>query len=291
MPAPSDHAAHDPLLVAAHAAGDASGGDLARAAALLASCPDCARLHRDLRALPGALASAPVPARPRDFRLSPLQAESLRRPSGWRRLLAPLSGASSAAGPVAASLAALGVAGVLLGGGISLGAGGSATSDGAAGVPADASAAASSELAIDASGGLFTAGPGRPAGATSPDTSAQPSAAASSAPPAVPRDPSPRPTGLIDQSSAVAIARTSVAQSLAASPLLDADLGSFAKLGKSTGIVSAPSLAPDDLVWRIRLGYRGDVYGSGDDCLIDARTGRVIAVTVWFEIVDGAGPG
>ena len=180
MPAPSDHAAHDPLLVAAHAAGDASGGDLARAAALLASCPDCARLHRDLRALPGALASAPAPARPRDFRLSPLQAESLRRPSGWRRLLAPLSGARSAAGPVAASLAALGVAGVLLGGGISLGAGGSATS-------ALAPRAASSEAAAsngDATANFDTAssadpGAGVVSGAAGQQPSAAPSAAAS----------------------------------------------------------------------------------------------------------------
>ena len=125
MPAPSDHAAHDPLLVAAHAAGDASGDELGRAAALVATCPDCARLHRDLRALPLALASAPAPSRPRDYRLTAEQAASLRRPSGWRRLLAPLSGARSAAGPVAASLAALGLAGLLLGGGLNVGAGGS----------------------------------------------------------------------------------------------------------------------------------------------------------------------
>jgi len=123
------HAAHDPLLVAAHAAGDASGADLARAAALLASCPECARLHRDLRAIPLALASAPAPSRPRDFRLTAERAASLRRPSGWRRLLAPLSGARSAAGPLAASLAALGLAGLVLGGGLNIGfPGGSATS-------------------------------------------------------------------------------------------------------------------------------------------------------------------
>ncbi|MFN8630313.1 MAG: hypothetical protein U0838_08320 [Chloroflexota bacterium] len=159
MPVPSDHAAHDPLLVAAHAAGDASGADLARAAALVASCAECAALHRDLRALPRALASAPAPARPRDFRLTGADAAALARPSGWRRLLAPLSGARSASGPLAASLAALGVAGLLLGGGVNLNlAGSGATStSGLAPQAAATAGAASQELA--AGGSNFGAGP------------------------------------------------------------------------------------------------------------------------------------
>lgn len=114
------HAAHDALLVAAYAAGDATGDDLARAAELVASCEACARLHRDLRALAAALARTPAPARPRDFRLDAAQAARLARGSGWRRLLAPFSGRRSAAGPLAASLAALGMAGLLLGGGTGL---------------------------------------------------------------------------------------------------------------------------------------------------------------------------
>lgn len=136
QPRPDGHAGHDQLLVAAHAAGDAAGADLARAAALVASCPDCASLHRDLRAVATALATAPAPSRPRDFRLSPADAARLAAPSGWRRLLAPLSGA----GPVAASLAALGVAGVLLSG--TLGAG---ILGGAASAPADRAPAAGGE--------------------------------------------------------------------------------------------------------------------------------------------------
>ncbi|HEY5628214.1 MAG TPA: hypothetical protein VIR16_01775 [Candidatus Limnocylindrales bacterium] len=120
MPDPTAaHATHHELLIAAYAAGDATGAELEQAAALLSSCPECARLHRDLRALASALASAPAPARPRDFGITAAQAADLRRHRGWRRLLAPLAGARSAAGPVAASLAALGVAGLLLSGGLS----------------------------------------------------------------------------------------------------------------------------------------------------------------------------
>ncbi|HEY4752639.1 MAG TPA: hypothetical protein VIH37_05090, partial [Candidatus Limnocylindrales bacterium] len=114
-----DHAAHDDhdrLLIAAHAAGDATGADLARASELVATCPECARLHRDLRALSSAMAATPAPSRPRDFRIDAGQAEALRRPTGWRRILAPFAGARSAAGPLAASLATLGVAGLLLSG-------------------------------------------------------------------------------------------------------------------------------------------------------------------------------
>ncbi len=129
MPAPADHAMHDQLLVAIYAAGDATGDELARASELVATCAECAALHRDLRSISSALATAPAPARPRDFRLTAEQAAALSRPTGWRRILAPLSGARSAAGPLAASLTALGVAGLLLGGGVNLGfSGGSATS-------------------------------------------------------------------------------------------------------------------------------------------------------------------
>lgn len=115
------HIVHDTLLIAAYAAGDAAGADLARAVTLVASCAECAQLHRDLRALSVALAVAPAPARPRDLRLTVDQASALRRGAWLRRLLAPLAGASSAAGPVAASLAALGLAGLLLSGGIAAG--------------------------------------------------------------------------------------------------------------------------------------------------------------------------
>ena len=122
--APAAHAGHDPSLVAAYAAGDAAGRELAEARALVSGCAGCAELHRDLRAIAAALPAVPAPARPasRDFRITPEQAAALR-PSRARgalaRLLAPLASARFAfAGPAGAGVAALGLAGVLLSGGL-----------------------------------------------------------------------------------------------------------------------------------------------------------------------------
>ena len=111
---PPSHADHDPLAIAAYAAGDATGPELDDALALVAACADCAALHHDLRAIASALPGLPAPARSRDFRLTPEQAASLR-PAGWRRLLAPFAGPKFAfAGPVGAGLATLGLAGILV---------------------------------------------------------------------------------------------------------------------------------------------------------------------------------
>ena len=117
MPHLPDHQTdHDPLLIAAFAAGDAEGADLEQARDLVAACDDCAALHHDLRAIAPPCPRLPVPARPRDFRLTPEQAASIR-PAGWRRLLAPLAGPRFAfAAPLGGSLAALGIAGILVAG-------------------------------------------------------------------------------------------------------------------------------------------------------------------------------
>ena len=88
---PTRHADHDPLLVAAYAAGDATGTELDAAQALVAACPDCATLHHDLRAIAAALPALPDPVRRRDFRLAPEQAAALH-PAGWRRLLDAFAG-------------------------------------------------------------------------------------------------------------------------------------------------------------------------------------------------------
>ena len=112
----SSHADHDLLLVAAYAAGDATGIDLETAQAQVATCADCAVLHRDLRAVAAALPALPAPVRPRDFRLAPEQAARLR-PSAWRRLLQPFAGPRFAfAGPLGTGLATLGIAGLLVAG-------------------------------------------------------------------------------------------------------------------------------------------------------------------------------
>jgi hypothetical protein len=112
----SPHADHDRLLVATYAAGDATGAELETAQALVATCADCAALHRDLRTIAGAVAALPAPVRSRDFRLSPEQAARLQ-PSPWRRLLAPFAGPRFAfAGPLGTGLATLGIAGLLVAG-------------------------------------------------------------------------------------------------------------------------------------------------------------------------------
>lgn len=108
------HHDHDPLLIAAHAAGDLSGRDEDRALHLLADCSACSALAADLHAVSLAVAEVPVPSRTRDFRLSPEDAARLR-PGGWRRLLQVAAGPRfSLAGPLGATFASLGVAGLLL---------------------------------------------------------------------------------------------------------------------------------------------------------------------------------
>jgi hypothetical protein len=122
----ANHARHDVELVAAWAAGEATGADLVRAERQLDACDLCVGVARDIRAitlavqsLPAVSAIAELPAAPRDFRLTPEQAARLR-PSG---VIAPvqrwtdrLAAAVAAFGrPVGASLATLGVVGLLVG--------------------------------------------------------------------------------------------------------------------------------------------------------------------------------
>ncbi len=114
MPHLPDHVTHDPELIAAYAAGDATGPALDQAADLVAACTECADLHRDLRAISTALPELPAPVRPRDFRLTPEQAASLR-PVGWRGVLAAFAAPRfRLAAPLGAGLAAAGLAGLLL---------------------------------------------------------------------------------------------------------------------------------------------------------------------------------
>src|SRR6185295_12585376 len=86
--AATSHDRHDPMLMAALAAGDLAGTDRDQAIALTRSCTECASLHADLLAIAEATTTLPppIPAPSRDFRLTPEQAAGLRR-TGWRRLL------------------------------------------------------------------------------------------------------------------------------------------------------------------------------------------------------------
>ncbi|MFN8630315.1 MAG: hypothetical protein U0838_08330 [Chloroflexota bacterium] len=267
----SRHAANDPLLVAAHAAGDASGADLARAAALVASCAECAALHRDLRALPRALASAPAPARPRDFRLTGADAAALARPSGWRRLLAPLSGARSASGPLAASLAALGVAGLLLGGGVHIGMGG-----GSASAPVVPSPGASEMAVTGGAGATPDIGPKTQGSSADPRPSAAPSAAASAAPSAAYDTP-------IDRGRAIEIAR-GARLAYATAPVIEAAVGTFDDLGNAGVETVGPEPGPDAVVWIVNLGKElGPRSAAGAIVVIDARDGHVIQAFDWIS--------
>lgn len=108
------HETHDLELVAAHAAGDAVGADLATAESLLAACASCAELHADLRAIAAALPAVPARPRRRDYRITPEQSAALR-PTGWRRVFGAFATPKLAfTAPLGTGLAALGIAGLLL---------------------------------------------------------------------------------------------------------------------------------------------------------------------------------
>jgi hypothetical protein len=111
---PDRHDDHDTGLVAALAAGDATGADRDHATELVRTCPACAALREDLVLLAAATRALPAPRRTRDYRLSEAQAARLR-PAGWRRLLAPFAAPRFRfAAPLGTAMATLGVAGLVL---------------------------------------------------------------------------------------------------------------------------------------------------------------------------------
>ena len=179
MPHDSDvratsHDRHDPMLVAALAAGDLAGTDRDQAIALTDSCAACATLHADLVAIARATSTLPPPiaAAGRDFRLTREQAASLRR-TGWRRLVPSIPLRTATTRRLGVGLATIGLAGLLVGN-VPLSMGGSAalpaqTSAGGAGsAPQAPAAAASAPAGGNSSGGEAV--------------TVQPSAAASVAP-------------------------------------------------------------------------------------------------------------
>jgi hypothetical protein len=113
-PQTSAHASHDRLLVASIVDRSASETERGRAEAQMAACRDCRRLHDDLVALSEATRSSPVPQRPRDFILSPADAQRLRS-RGWRRILAAFGSSRDVLSrPLAVGLTTLGLAGLLV---------------------------------------------------------------------------------------------------------------------------------------------------------------------------------
>jgi anti-sigma factor RsiW len=73
------HSNHDELLIVRLFGGDVDDRERARALDLLGECEDCAALFADLGATADATAALPVPARPRDFTLTEVDAARLHR--------------------------------------------------------------------------------------------------------------------------------------------------------------------------------------------------------------------
>lgn len=110
---PHDH--HDPLLVAQFVGDDVDEAERAEVARWLESCAACVDLAADLRELSAGLGELPTPRRTRDFRLTAADASRLRRPR-WRTVIDGLAtGRVTWAQPVGATLAALGIVGLLVG--------------------------------------------------------------------------------------------------------------------------------------------------------------------------------
>ena len=162
MPNDSDvrvtsHERHDPMLVAALAAGDLAGTDRDQAIALTQSCASCASLHADLQAIARATAALPPPiaAAPRDFRLSAGQAASLRR-TGWRRLVPSIPLRTATTRRLGVGLATIGLAGLLIGNvplNMGMSASAPAAAPGGGGSYEQAPQAAASQPAASAAGG------------------------------------------------------------------------------------------------------------------------------------------
>jgi hypothetical protein len=112
---PAEHARHDRLIVTRFAADDSYPTEIDEARQLVTTCSDCARLADDIGLLMAATAKLPAAQRPRDFRITHEQAESLRG-SFLERLLRPLAAPRLAAlRPVAGAAMSLGLALVVAG--------------------------------------------------------------------------------------------------------------------------------------------------------------------------------
>jgi hypothetical protein len=104
----SEHDRHDRVLLARFAAGDAYPSEQTEAQKLVDGCAECAALATDIRLIAARTADLPQVTRPRDFRISPEQADKLRgswfdrvmrnfASPGWG-VARPLAGAAMAIG-------------------------------------------------------------------------------------------------------------------------------------------------------------------------------------------------
>ncbi len=120
---PAPHASHDPELIAVAVGRDLQGSQRRLVDSWLSDCAPCAELHADLLAIAQAERAMSVPARPRDFRLTPADAHRLR-PRGWQAILAAIGSSRDAfSKPLAVGLTTLGLVGLLVGTAPSFGSG------------------------------------------------------------------------------------------------------------------------------------------------------------------------
>ncbi len=180
----SDHATHDPVWMAALAAKDPdlTPTEMTRARAALESCGACADLFADLVAVSAAIPSAAIPARPRDFTLTPADAARLRS-RGLRRWFSAIGSARDGVTfPLALGLTTMGIAGLLLAtvpGALSGSAGGAASVLSTVGPTVEPASgggntAASAPAAVPAPAAASAAAPAptsAPAAASSPEAS------------------------------------------------------------------------------------------------------------------------
>jgi hypothetical protein len=132
----TSHDRHDPMLVAALAAGDLAATDRDQAIAQTDACPECAALHADLVSIARATAALPPPitSAGRDFRISPEQAERIRR-TGWRRFVPAISVRPALTRPLGVGLATFGLIGLVVTN-VNLSMGSAASAPGASGADA-----------------------------------------------------------------------------------------------------------------------------------------------------------
>jgi len=155
------HTAHDMQLVAALVDRTVDPAERRSAEALIEACADCAALHADLVSLATATKDMQVPSRPRDYSLTPADAERLRR-GGWRRLVAAFgTSRDSLSRPLAIGFTSLGLVGVLVVGAPSVLQVGSSTAGSAAtsGQTIEAAEAAGVDGSAAAGGGIEPGGP------------------------------------------------------------------------------------------------------------------------------------
>lgn len=112
----ADHAAHDPVWMAALASRDhdLSPTEHKRAQAALEACDSCAELLAELVAVSAAIPAAATPARPRDFTLTDADAARLRSRDLRRWFSAIGSARDGITFPLAMGLTTMGIAGLLL---------------------------------------------------------------------------------------------------------------------------------------------------------------------------------